>query len=226
MVSCPRSRRSAKWTWVSSFGLAETGTSTSAVPFTRFSASSRPSGMVDMPASVWLSRACWVTRTSPAGTVYVPEHVPTWTVTSNTSPTEGVTVYVNGPSTFGSAPPPSRGAASLQTSTKPVCGGGTGSSSTSSVLAPPAIATVAVPAVRSKSSRLVVGTASNQAIATPVGTSSRTVTRVPVANVPSSRHDQVDGSSSAELASVLTSGPPLTLKLNRFPQYAGVSLSL
>ncbi len=92
--------------------------------------------------------------------------------------------------------------------------GGIGSLSNSTTQAPAPISRSAVPALVSKSCRQSLGSLSIQAISLPAGISSRTVTLVPCANEPASRHDHADGSSKAGFASVLMAGPPLTVKLN------------
>ena len=60
----------------------------------------------------------------------------------------------------------------------------------------------------------------------PDGICSCTVTFEPTGNVPRMRHDQLAGSSKASFASVETSGPPFTEKLNSRPRYAGVCVNL
>src|SRR3954447_13088062 len=86
--------------------------------------------------------------------------------------------------------------------------------------------TFAVPAFVSKSPSAVAGVASNHATSAPAGICSDTVSLEPTGKLPASRQDHVDGSDPAGFASVLNSGPPLTRKLNSWPKYCGVSVSL
>src|SRR4051794_27554307 len=86
--------------------------------------------------------------------------------------------------------------------------------------------TFAVPAFVSKSPSAVAGVASNHATSAPAGICSDTVSLEPTGKLPARRQDHVDGSDPAALASVLNSGPPLTRKVNSWPMYCGVSVSL
>src|SRR5512143_500712 len=83
-----------------------------------------------------------------------------------------------------------------------------------------------VPVVVLKSTSAPAGSASMNCTSVPAGICSVTVTCEPTWKVPRMRHDHVAGSPKASFASVDTSGPPSTEKLNRRPRYAGVKVSL